>query len=286
MPYNKTGVRRCRTCLEYLPQEAFAGHLARRCNDCWAQIRNARCVRCDEPAGVSTSGKPREFCEPCRRANLVEVRLARGRKPLPSHRECPVCARRKPLTEEHFSIDERDPDGKPIAFHRYCRSCKAAEQRDRYHNDPQFRQQTLERNARQRAKTRQRAAADPDFAQRRREYHREHSRRFRERRRQQPEPFRSDDGGGMLPVEPLADAIRRELEHLTERDFCDAPLEVVAAICGTTDRTIRAWLASERIEVRLNIADRALIGLNLLWFEVWDPADYPDAARLWEPVAT
>lgn len=71
----------------------------------------------------------------------------------------------------------------------------------------------------------------------------------------------------MLPAAALAAAI----DHRIARESGDT--ERVCFYCGIDDRQLRSWRSGEWTDVQLNVADRVLIGLGLLWWDVWEGAD-------------
>ena len=85
-------------------------------------------------------------------------------------------------------------------------------------------------------------------------------------------------GGPELPVAPLAALLDRMIERGTDSGvLCDR--------LGISDRTLRAWRVGDRRSVRLDLADRILLELGLLWFDVWtpdDPESYQRAVEVWE----
>lgn len=88
-----------------------------------------------------------------------------------------------------------------------------------------------------------------------------------------------------LPVAPLLPFIERELRMAVMRDEPN-PAGRIAAMCGTTPRSLYAWVNHERRSIKLENADKVLIGLDLCWWEVWTEGEYPREAAIWqgEPV--
>ena len=78
-----------------------------------------------------------------------------------------------------------------------------------------------------------------------------------------------------MPVGPLVDAALAWIERhgLT--------LDAAGARFGVDEKTIRRW-RDDRGSVRLSDADSVLVAIDLLWFDVWDPAVYPEVAAIWE----
>jgi hypothetical protein len=83
-----------------------------------------------------------------------------------------------------------------------------------------------------------------------------------------------------LPARPLMEAVlvavaeeRRVMNPfghpLRASDHEIAPLKRVCERAHINERMVNAWQRGERLEVQFAIADRALIGLGLFWWEVW-----------------
>jgi hypothetical protein len=86
--------------------------------------------------------------------------------------------------------------------------------------------------------------------------------------------------GGLLPSRPLADKLA--LVFAAENDG-DLAIEDFCVRVGITDRTLRAWQTGERPSVRFDAADRVLVALGLLWWDVWtSPEDAVIAERVFE----
>lgn len=68
-----------------------------------------------------------------------------------------------------------------------------------------------------------------------------------------------------LPANPLAMAIGRA----ARRSFHDDPAERIRKEIGVSQRHVFAWRTRGR-DVSLDTADKALIALGLLWFDVWN----------------
>ncbi len=87
---------------------------------------------------------------------------------------------------------------------------------------------------------------------------------------------RQDNEREALPSAPLAafiDALAaREHADLGRGMDTDVQALAVARICeraGISDRLLRAWRLGERPTVPLERADAVLVGLDVLWWEVW-----------------
>lgn len=248
-------------------------------------------------------------CAVAATAAYRERRKANGGQPFgrgigKPHKCTGPCGRVLPWTTEHYYVNKREPDGSIKALYPKCKACtrqRVKEHRLRNYRKVRAREKEL-REARMR---------DPEFVERQRRYweaHRERERndpralrRARETRRMtqrlraeregrpsaESDAALRDEAGGYLPAAPLADAIRRWMAGIV-----DATREDAAAACGVDARTIFGWLGPDDKpgpgayeQVRLDAADRALIGLDLLWFDVWDPVEFPRAVELFEGVS-
>jgi hypothetical protein len=96
-------------------------------------------------------------------------------------------------------------------------------------------------------------------------------------------PERRQPGGPTgpeLPVGPLAKAInewtekQRDIGYIKNHDGNEATL---AKQLGVSARRLHAF-RNEQAGVRLSTADRILIGMDKLWWEVWDEDKYPEVA--------
>lgn len=89
----------------------------------------------------------------------------------------------------------------------------------------------------------------------------------------------SDD----LPAAPLAAALRDYLSRNVSMEHGGKMVtRHVLLGMGIQQRTYYAWCAGERASARFNVADAALLGMNLNWWDVWDPVEYPEVARQFE----
>lgn len=130
-------------------------------------------------------------------------------------------------------------------------------------------------------------AKDPDqleaYKQRQREYNATYRRRAGKAYRsggELPTPVE------LLPSAPLAAAIVQVAAEEAQGDHGhDRRLITVCERAGVSDRTMRFWRSGVRTEVEFAVADRALLALDLLWWEVWPPEQFPDVAELFEPEA-
>lgn len=83
-----------------------------------------------------------------------------------------------------------------------------------------------------------------------------------------------------LPARPLLDAMAR-LAELEQRD-----VHTIARRAGMRDRLVYELTTRQEPRVSIETADRALLNLDLLWWEVWDPQAHPDVQQIFEPEAT
>lgn len=81
---------------------------------------------------------------------------------------------------------------------------------------------------------------------------------------------------------PLVAAMLRHADRLAGEH--DEPETRVCNMCNIDPRRLYAWKSGETKRVELDHADKVLIGLGLLWWEVWDPALFPEVAAIFEPV--
>ena len=89
-----------------------------------------------------------------------------------------------------------------------------------------------------------------------------------------------------VPAGPLAVAMdRRIMRARFAGEASDSTAQMaVCAACEVDPRRLSAWRTGESTRTTLDLADRVLIGLDLLWFDVWDPAEYPEVRAVFEPV--
>jgi hypothetical protein len=191
----------------------------------------------------------------------------------------------------------RKKSGESVLVFYWCKDCKrrgardwddrqdpkyrakiAQERKDRERRNPELRERRL---AKQRAVHAQRMKTDPAYRLRRIETNRMHRaiRAMREGREYVPRNggrFEVDsEAGGLLDSKPLAEAVwprveRRAIERgLSFDDYAEA--------IGVGARRLRAWRNGEAETVTLDVADRAMCAVGLLWFEVYCADRWPDA---------
>jgi hypothetical protein len=289
--------RSCMACGREKPRTDFAPY-GKRCNDCIAAVlASSKCNICGRVAGLTTSGRPRKICDrpECQyqaRVNAsqkghAKLRAKQGRR---VSKICPACGVRKPLTSDHWSPATYHKDGSVRKWDGYCRSCKRAEVRDRYHSDKNVRAKALARAAKQRAAEWERRRSDPEYDALIRERRRQRSAKRRAEAAMRPRLIRLpgvDAKMPRVPVGPLIAAIDAYVNaHAPQFAGQVAKTDDThATLCeriGVSDRTIRAWRSGGRTHANLDSADRLMIELDLLWWEVFDerwPADVVEEAR-------
>lgn len=193
-------------------------------------------------------------------------------------KRCSACGKLKPRSTEYFSPSRRGPNGEVTLLSHMCKPCAAAQKRDQYASDKAYRAESLARAKRQRERIEARCAVDPEFAaewaEKRRRWDRERAARLRDAP-PEPEPLRVVHGGPRLPGQPLGEAIERAAR------FVEGGLEPLCELVGVAPRTVYAWKTGERSAELVN-ADGVLEALDLLWWDVWDPAHYPEVAAVFE----
>lgn len=92
-----------------------------------------------------------------------------------------------------------------------------------------------------------------------------------------------------LPAAPLAavldERIRRDLQTAHRNGHPGRGKMTRESVCkgyGTTARDLNDWLQGRRALVQFDVADRVLLALGLLWFDVWEPAEFPEVAALFD----
>ncbi len=248
---------------------------SRSCDACLTAAESACCQRCGVWTGrLGHSAEPRLYCAECLPGVKAANRL-RGRRALGErlrHRTsvvCPACAKRVPRTFEFFAVCTYGEDGLPMKWDPYCRSCRRAYLRLLYRARPDMRERARARARVQAAKRRARMAVDPAYAEQVRAQRRRWAREEREREREAP----SSNGvtGPEIPAGELARAIL-QLAHWEPGTNGDAEPGVLQDVCGRADvaeRTVFRWRTSPGAVVRASLADRVMVNLDLLWWQVW-----------------
>jgi hypothetical protein len=223
-------------------------------------------------------------------------------------RWCPSCLRWLPETYEMFSIRRRHEDGTVRTWDGFCRTCRAAQRRERYaaKSVEERREDARRRWDAVKADPEKMAARRAKNAEAQREYRRKHPEKTRRQHREWMARMRKDPVRYRAYLERCrinyrlraeregrelarAGVTRFKVEHPTFvpgaiRKLPAAPLarvvksaarrqqrtvEEMAIFCGVSLRTVEAW-EDERELVQFNAADGVLVALGLLWFDVWD----------------
>jgi hypothetical protein len=279
------------------------------------------CVRCQEVRPIEMfemgpSGKRRRgVCTTCAEAEGYRLdRRPRNGKPGGGqrrtftkdgrrYRTCRRCERTLRLTAQSFHRHHTTyKDGTPM-YGYLCKPCARAEVSRRYEQgkrDPEasarrraqareaqrrYARRHVERVKAQRKAAVERLRANPAkyaaFLERRRM-----ERRLRRERTGRSlvtrngalrGPVTMPSGPRVLPAKPLAVAIARAV--IRHQDTVEAICESI----GTDARSYTAW-RSEREGVQVDVADRVITGLGLLWFDVYDEDVWPDAHEQAEAV--
>lgn len=182
-------------------------------------------------------------------------------------RICSECGQEKDL-EQDFYKARKVPKGELGDYQYNCKPCqirKVNAAKKRKLQDPE-----------------QAKATRAKYAAWQRDWRRRHHARDLENRRMQARlqreregrplaPRKSSDRGDMprLPAKPLGE-LACELASEHSGGMLGLSLEL-----GISDRTLRAWGNGERLTVHYDAADRFLIAVGRLWFEVWGEDEYP-----------
>jgi hypothetical protein len=230
-------------------------------------------------------------------------------------RRCPSCLTTLPLQNEFYGTDPSNNISLPFQrVCRSCQAASRtraratrpekhrARARELYHwrmqNDPRFK-------AARKLQEQQRLAKDPGAVDRRRAQRRawaakralDGKRRVADRegdridnvlrriRQGKPQGGRrlnpmANEVAGYVAAPPLAAAIeaevvRRRPHWVATGDNEDSVRKDLVAEIGITSRTLYAWKNGERHLARFDVADRVVVTLDLLWFDVYDPDRFP-----------
>lgn len=276
--------RKCQRCREIRWRGEWESIHTNLCIPCVQDAARRKCVHCHGSVPVTRTDRHRKYCDApeCQAAkmNTLARRGLRARQEkLGATKVCPACAKPKPRTAEFWAVSKRD--GSNVKqLDSYCRPCRAADMRARYETDEKRRRDARDRAKRQKARNRERMLADPVFADEMRRRKREYDRRYKWQRRAQAlpaagKPMGYSGVGPRLPVAPLWAAVER---FMADRDMTK---DATAALFGVSERALYRW-EHESKSVRLEAADAALVGMDLLWWEVWSPDEYPKVAAIWE----
>lgn len=90
-----------------------------------------------------------------------------------------------------------------------------------------------------------------------------------------------------LPAAPIVAcldrAARRKARSMGMFDLRHATA-VTCRKAGVGDRLVREWRASPDAVTTLDTADRVLLAMGWMWWEVWDPAVFPQVAAVFDVV--
>jgi hypothetical protein len=233
----------------------------------WAiHVREASRDTCEQPlerqrtpstqgaGGYATTTEEREMREPYGRF------IGAGCNPVVAGRKfCTVCGRWRQTVD--FAPCTREPKLKLASWCRNCQRRKEAE-----------------------------AWRDPQRRDHKREYHRIWREAERRRNGVPERPFKSrerpQDSRGSLPrlySAPLADRIVRYAEH-----HYGGNIEHVCEAIGVESRRLSDWRTGKHKMVHFDVADRALLGLDLHWWDVWEEpvnGHEPEKRRAYELAA-
>lgn len=285
-----TGVclaRTCSKCKHLKWRVQYLNSTAKRCIACTDKLRrSAKCKNCGKPTGLYRNQHPRKYCKrtECQEARLATL-IASGAQAVkrlnPPNRKklCPACGKHKPLTEEHFTANQRNPDGTVKAFYGYCKPCAAADRRDRYATDPEYRAKHEARRKRDNAKRAERRRTDPEFDAEYRAYRLAHNALYRQRRKARRQEVDKQAMQPNVGREMIVAPLMRTIEVWREREGLNE--EEAAGRLGITPRRFWDW-RHPGAKTRMSIVDRCLLGLDMLWWEIWPPVEYPEVAKIWE----
>ena len=296
---------RCHRCGSEKP----AGRGRRLCDECEPVAAPKPCRKCGE---VKPKMRGRTMCDDCAEAERWRAQKRRRGKRAMQRKPCRGCGRPKGDGQRRIYCDACRADRQaprtcrtcgvnPITTPRakQCDTCRAlAPQRKREYvraykarkraEDPTYADRVREWERRSRQKAAARRKRDKQAADRLRERRRLSYRLRRERRdgihvdKIRYTPARSmpqSRSRVLLPVAPLLGAIEARAEREGEPAFTFATRSV-----GVEERQWTRWKSGESRSVLASDADRVLIALDLLWFDVWAPEDdgYGAARAAWE----
>lgn len=217
---------------------------------------------CFPPNGKKKDGTSRRhpYCYPCKRASWnayvsPEKRRENSRKQYRKQMADPERAAK--LREQWNASKKRQMRRDPEDFRR-----RNSEASRRYH-------QRLMEDPVRAAQRRQDKRID-DTLRRRRLGMKEIARKRRDR---EFEEF------PMLPARPLVAFLEAEVRKL-EASGVEDPLQVVAGRCEVSPRKIYAWMTGELVSLQFDTADKILVSLNFLPWDIWDEDEYPEVMRV------
>lgn len=282
-------VKRCVRCKQPRWRAEYQHPVAKKCIACVAKDERVKCRHCGGPAGLTSRGKHRKFCEKpeCVRARHLHVghvantRRSKRIRALKTKR-CPACEVTKPKTLEFFCAIARDDNGEVTRWHAWCRSCFNANRREMIRSNPELRAQALERRREYHRRQRELFERDPEAYRAHREHRKPIERASKERRAQATDDIPQRDTepgwsgyGPSMPAAPLMTVLDAWMESEGMSDLA------AAAQLGTSDRRFRDW-RKPGATTRMSLVDAALVAMDLLWFDVYPPDQYPEVAAIWE----
>lgn len=179
---------------------------------------------------------------------------------------CVTCKQTKPWGE--FFAQQRWEDGTMRRPRSMCKEC------DR-----------TRRRLNQR-KVRAELRRDPDRFEEYMAKQREYNATYRRKVGKCPQPAKlrivapvDTEDNVLLPAGPLVVAIDKASR--LEGRFHDNPEARILTRCGIDPRRYYAW-RNEAARCSIDYVDRVLIGLGLLWWEVYPPGEFPEVARVFD----
>lgn len=183
-------------------------------------------------------------------------------------KRCVRCHETKPWGD--FFAQQRWDDGTMRRPRSLCKHC------DR------------ERRRLNQRKVRAQIAEDPARMAEYRRKEREYNATYRRKKGKKARLHIIDIGAAseVVPVAPLVSAIlAKESRMNPDRHGHDRSLLVLLERCSLHERVFRRWRSGEATSTSIDRADRVLIGLDLLWWDVWPPDEYPAVAAIFDPEA-
>lgn len=220
------------------------------------------------PLPLSASGEVRRCCPTmtCQRQLIRETRhLAHRGHFAKGDKACPRCTNSYPRTPAYWYVSKRDAEGHPVSLDGYCKTCRKARTREVYRDDPHYRQRTIDRAAEQRRVMMARRQADPQYDAEMRARKAAHSREQRRWRREHPvEGSVASSGWSSEPMDARPIVAAMETFALARGESLEATFGPSLA------RSARRWRSESRF-ASASVVDRALVLMDVLWWEVYDP---------------
>jgi hypothetical protein len=284
--FRSSRARRCLAC-----DQVAAENVADGCAVCGGTLPPARYnatpgrVVCNQPECLLElkryGGKMR---------GVQHRRLALATPP-PTTRWCSHCETEKPLDSKHFYEKKAWPATRPSQrFSRWCRSCENARRRERRQ---ERHDELLQRERKRRAELHRDKKRHAEVLELRRMAYRLKRERTEgvsvtDMRVIPPRGPVLEDTITPLPAKPLADAFERCVVRARMSVYAETDVEARNRLCrlvGISPRNLFGWRTGERDRVHFDVAGRVLQGLDMLWWEVWPPREFPEVAEVFEPKA-